>query len=230
MRDELKKVMSNRASGSNINIEEHFGLVHLCCQRFRKRGFEYDDIFQCGCIGLIKATKNFDKNKGVKFSTYAVPVILGEIKAFFRDNSPLKVSRSIKDLSNKVRIEEERFINTYSREPTINELSKMLNTDVEHILEALEISKSVISLDNTNSDGEQCSKDIPVQFDEENISLKLSLKKILDTLECQDRSLIYLRFFKGATQSKIAKRLGMTQVQVSRREKTLLKILREKLA
>lgn len=214
---------------SGINIEEHFGLVHLCCQRFRKRGAEYDDIFQCGCIGLIKAAKNFDLSKEVKFSTYAVPVILGEIKGFFRDNNPLKVSRSIKDLSNKVKIEEEKFINTYSREPTINELSKILNTDIEHILEALEIGKSVISLDDTNSDGEQYSKEIPVPFDEENISLKLSLKKILDTFECQDKNLIYLRFFKGITQSKIAEKLGMTQVQVSRREKVLLKLLREKL-
>lgn len=216
---------------SDINIEEHFGLVHLCCQRFRKRGVEYDDIFQCGCIGLIKAAKNFDVNKEVKFSTYAVPVILGEIKAFFRDNSPLKVSRSIKDLSNKIKIEEEKFLSTYSREPTINELSKILNTDIEHILEALEVCRPVISLDNTdtNDESNHGEKDIPVQFDEENISLRVSLNKILDTFECQDRNLIYLRFFKGITQSKIAEKLGMTQVQVSRREKVLLKLLREKL-
>lgn len=214
---------------SNINIEEHFGLVHLCCQRFRKRGVDYDDIFQCGCIGLIKAAKNFDISKEVKFSTYAVPVILGEVKAFFRNNSPLKVSRGIKDLSNKIKIEEEKFVSTYSREPTINELSRILNTDIEHILEALEINKPVISLDDTNNNNSDQPNEISIQFDEENISLRLSIKKILDTFECQDRSLIYLRFFKGITQSKIAEKLGMTQVQVSRREKVLLRLLRDRL-
>ena len=214
-----------------IDIEKHFGLVHLCCQRFRKRGIEYDDIFQSGCIGLTKAAKNFDCTKGVKFSTYAVPVILGEIKLLFRENGYLKVSRKLKDLGIRISYERESFIKTHEREPTINELSQRLSIDPEQIIEAIEISKIPISLSapNSSTEGKDASMDIPVFFDDEKISIKISLIQIFKTLENKDKKLIYLRFFRGETQTKIAENLGMTQVQVSRREKTLLKYIREKL-
>ena len=214
-----------------IDIEKHFGLVHLCCQRFRKRGIEYDDIFQSGCIGLTKAAKNFDYTKGVKFSTYAVPVILGEIKLLFRENGYLKVSRKLKDLGIRINYERENFVKMHEREPTINELSQKLNIDSEQIIEAIEISKIPISLSapNVNSEEKDSPMDIPVFFDDEKISIKISLIQIFKTLENKDKKLIYLRFFRGETQTKIAENLGMTQVQVSRREKALLKFIREKL-
>ncbi|MBR0423212.1 MAG: sigma-70 family RNA polymerase sigma factor [Clostridia bacterium] len=214
-----------------IDIEKHFGLVHLCCQRFRKHGVEYDDMFQSGCIGLTKAAKNFDPARGVKFSTYAVPAILGEIRLLFRENGYLKVSRKLKDLGIKINYERENFIKSHEREPTINELSQKLNIDSEQIIEAVEISKTPISLSSlgANSEKRNADIDIPVFFDDEKISIKISLIQIFKTLENKDKKLIYLRFFRGETQTKIAKVLGMTQVQVSRREKALLKFIRGKL-
>ena len=110
-----------------IDIQSHFGLVHSCCQRFRGRGIDYDDLFQTGCIGLTKAAKKFDFKRGVKFSTYATPVILGELKGVFRDGSlSLKVSRKLKELSNKIKIEREKFVKIYEREPTVLELAELV--------------------------------------------------------------------------------------------------------
>lgn len=206
-----------------INIEEHIGLVHLCCQRFKQRGAEYEDIFQSGCLGLAKAVKNFDFERGLKFSTYAVPVILGEIKLFFRNNSSLKVSRNLKDLSIKIRVMQEKFLKTHFKDPTISELSNMLNISKEQILEALDVNKPIVSLDDSEK------KDFPVSFEEERISFRLSLTKALKDFDAKDKSLIYFRFFKCITQAKTAEKLGMTQVQVSRREKVLLKVLRERM-
>ena len=222
---------NNESVIEKIDIEKHLGLVHLCCQRFRKRGIEYDDMFQSGCIGLTKAAKNFDPTKGVKFSTYAVPAILGEIRLLFRENGCLKVSRKLKDLEIKINYERENFIKVHEREPTVNELSKKLNIDSEQIVEAIEVSKVPISLNspNINSEERDADMDIPVFFDDEKISIKISLIQIFKTLEDKDKKLIYLRFFKGETQTKIAKYLGITQVQVSRKEKALLKFIREKL-
>ena len=219
-------------NNDKIIIENHLGLVHLCCQRFRKRVIDYEDIFQSGCIGLTKAAKNFDHKKGVVFSTYAVPVILGEIKSLFRENRALKISRKIKELETKINYEREKFLKNHEREPSINELAGILEVDCDQIIEALESSKAIISLDspiNENDDNKN-SLEIPVEFDYEKISTRVSLIEILKTFEKKDKNLIFLRFFKGNTQSSTAKQLGMTQVQVSRREKILLKIIREKLA
>lgn len=212
-----------------INIEKHLGLVHACCQRFKNRGIEYDDIFQSGCLGLTKAAKNFDWGKKVKFSTYAVPVILGEIKCLFRENSSLKVSRKLKDLAMKIKYQRERFIDIYSREPTINEISSILSTTQEQIIEAMEICKIPIPLNTSENDENYIENDIPIPPEDEKIFLKLSISEVFSKFESKDKRLIYLRFFKGITQSKIARLLGMTQVQVSRKEKFILKKLREKL-
>lgn len=211
---------------SKIDISEHLGLVHLCCQRFRKRGIEYDEIFQCGCLGLAKAAKNFDIKKGVKFSTYAIPVILGEIKTFFRDNTSIKISRSLKEISAKIRRYQENFIKEYFKKPTINDISCALNLQKDQILEALEITNPIVSLD----DLEETRQEIPNFSIEEDISMKLSVFNAFKTFAPLDKSIIYLRFFKCKTQCEIAKKLGMTQVQVSRREKVLIKLLREKLS
>ncbi len=219
----------SRETQETISIEEHLGLVHACCQRFKNRGIEYDDIFQSGCVGLTKAAKNFDWNKKVKFSTYAVPVILGEIKCLFRENSSLKISRKLKDLAIKIKYQREKFISLYSREPTINEICKDMDVCQDQVLEAMEISKMPVTISVSENDENYIENDIPIPPEDEKIFLKLSISEVLSKFKERDKQIIYLRFFKGITQSKIAKLLGMTQVQVSRREKFILKSLREEL-
>lgn len=215
-----------------INIEEHFGLVHLCAQRFRGRGQEYDDIFQSGCIGLTKAAKKFDASRGVQFSTYAVPVILGEIKALFREGGALKVSRYTKELAFKLKAECEKFIRSYEREPSVSELADIMNVSQNQVITALDSIKAPISLDGfygLDNENNECAQ-IPVPFDDEKISSRILVTEAMNAFKQRDKNLIYLRFFKGITQSETAKSLGMTQVQVSRREKMLLQTLRKKLA
>lgn len=209
-------------------IEKNIGLVHACAKRFKERGLEYDDIFQSGCIGLMKAVDSFDKERGVQFSTYAVPVILGEIKQLFRNSGSIKVSRRLKELSLRARRQCESFIANKGRKPTVNELAELLEVDVQQAIESLEATKAPISLTCNDDDGEY-EMDIPVEFEDEKISSEISLNEALRTLDESDRNLIRMRFFKGATQSQTARVLGMTQVKVSRREKALLKMLRLKL-
>lgn len=202
-------------------IEENLGLVHLCANRFRGRGIEYEDLYGAGCIGLIKATKGFDEERGVKFSTYAVPVILGEIKRLFRDGGAIKVSRSTKELSMKVTRAREQFMIAQGREPTIAELSTIVGFDESAVVEALNVSLPPISLTET-LDEAMGETDIPVDSPDIEISDMLSLKQVMHALDAKDRQLIYLRYFSNKTQTETAKELAMTQVQVSRREKKLL--------
>ncbi len=226
----MKKTSEKR--GNSIKAEEHINLVHACCQRFRNRGIDYDDVFQSGCVGLVKATKKFDETKRLKFSTYAVPVILGEIKTLFQNNVSIKVSRKIKELAIKIRYEREKIVDTMGREPTVNELSEILGVSSEQILEALEICKFPVSLDaKSNEESDKYPPiEISVDFEDERINNRISIAHAVKDFEDRDKKLIYLRFFRCKTQSETAKNLGMTQVQVSRREKVLLKSLKEKLA
>ncbi len=209
-------------------VSENLGLVHSCAKRFRGRGIEYDDLFQAGCVGLIKAIDNFDESRGLKLSTYAVPVILGEIKGLFRDGGAVKISRSLKELSLKATRELARFSKENGREPQISELAELLGVEPEQATEALNASRLPVSLttDEENGFGQL---DIPVDSPDEKLTEVISLHDEIKCLEPKDRSLIVLRFFKNKTQSETAKELGMTQVQVSRREKKLLIYLREKL-
>ena len=206
-------------------IEENLGLVHLCANRFRGRGIEYDDLYGAGCIGLMKAAKGFDNERGVKFSTYAVPVILGEIKRLFRDGGTIKVSRSIKELSMRAMRIREKFAMNSGREPTISELAQLCETSEDAIVEALSVSLPPISLTATLDDS-QSQTDIPVDSPDNEIADMLSLKQVMHELEAKDRQLIYLRYFSNKTQTETAKALAMTQVQVSRREKKLLNQMR----
>lgn len=206
-------------------IENNLGLVHLCANRFRGRGIEYDDLYGAGCIGLLKAAKGFDENRGVRFSTYAVPVILGEIKRLFRDGGAIKVSRSIKELSMRVTRIREKFMLHEGRDPTVSELAKLAEANEENVVEALSVSLPPISLTETLDDnGSQT--DIPIDAPDNEIADMLSLKQVMNCLEAKDRRLIYLRYFSNKTQTQTAKELDMTQVQVSRREKKLLNYMR----
>ena len=210
-------------------VKENIGLVHSCAQRFKGRGIEYDDLFQAGCIGLIKAVDAFDSSKGAKLSTYAVPGILGEIKRLFRDGGSIKIGRSIKELSVKVSRECTKFSQKEGRTPTVTELSNILKVEEEKIIQALEASIKPMSL-TVNNDDKDNQLDIPIDAPDEKISEIIALKQIINELQSKDRSLIILRFFKNMTQTKTAQVLGMTQVQVSRREKVILDQLRKKLA
>lgn len=202
-------------------IEQNLGLVHLCANRFRGRGIEYEDLYGAGCIGLLKAAKGFDDERGVKFSTYAVPVILGEIKRLFRDGGAIKVSRSIKELSLRVTREREKFMVLQGREPSISELSTIVESDEDSVIEALNVSLPPISLTET-LDETKGETDIPVDAPDTEIADLISLKQVMHELDAKDRQLIYLRYFSNKTQTETAKALDMTQVQVSRREKKLL--------
>ena len=208
--------------------EKNLGLVHLCVKRFKGRGIEYDDLYSAGCIGLLKAVEAFDSERGVKFSTYAVPVILGEIKRLFRDGGTVKVSRSLKELSLKTVRAREEMSKKLGREPTLSELSSQLDADECTIAEALSVSLPPVSLtDNSDESGSQI--DIAVPAPDTEIGDMLALRQILELMEEKDRELIYMRYYKGCTQSATAKKLSMTQVQVSRREKKLLQFMREQL-
>lgn len=210
-------------------IERNIGLVHACANKFKGKGIEYDDIFQNGCLGLVKAVDSFDENRGVRFSTYAVPFILGEIKRLFRENNYVKVGRRVKDLSIKISRYSENYAIKNGQSPTVSEIAREFNIGTQQVVEALDSSKIPVSLTNTQND-EENQIDIPVQFNDEGISTKITITEILETMSREDRKLIYLRFFKCSTQVQTAKVLGKTQVQISRREKVLLKFMREKLA
>lgn len=208
--------------------EENLGLVHLCANKFRGRGIEYDDLYSAGCIGLLKAADAFDSERGVKFSTYAVPVILGEIKRLFRDGGTVKVSRSLKELSLKAVKKRDELSKELGREPTVSELGKSLDTDECMIAEALAVSLPPVSLtDNSDEGGGQI--DVAVESPDIEIGDSIAVHQVLESMETNDRRLIICRYYKNMTQSATAKLLGMTQVQVSRREKKLLTFMREQL-
>lgn len=212
-----------------ISVEENLGLVHNCAKRFKGRGVEYDDLYQAGCMGLVKAAANFNGSLGFRFSTYAVPVIIGEIKKLFRDGGAVKISRGLKELSLRVTREARRFLAENGREPTVCELSGILGISPEQTAEALSAAIPPVSLTLSNEDGDS-QTDIPVDSPDEAITEKMSLDQELERLAVKDKQLIELRFYKGLTQTQTAGRLGMTQVQVSRREKKLLLYLREQLS
>ncbi len=211
-------------------IEENLGLVHTCAGRFRGRGVEYDDLFQAGCMGLCKAADGFDESRGYRFSTYAVPLILGEIKRLFRDGGSVKVSRGLKELSLKAGKETERFSKEHGREPTVNELACALEVEPSVAAEALCVSLPPLSLTRETGDEDDGGDwDLPDESEEERLTDRLALSQLLSELPPDDRRLIVLRYVAEWTQQRTADRLGMTQVQVSRRERAILSRWRQQL-
>ncbi len=208
----------------NDLIEENVRLVHSCCKRFVGRGMEYDDLFQVGCIGLLKAAEGFDESRGLCFSTYAVPTILGEIKRLFRDSGAVKVSRTIKELSMKVQREKEK-IEKNGGEATISLLSEKLGVTQEEIAEAIAASRNVISLTFENPDGES-ELQLPTESFDDEICSKLLIEDAIARLNKEEQAIINLRYFKEKTQTESADILGISQVQVSRKEKKALEKLR----
>lgn len=209
-------------------IQQNMGLVHACAHRFQGRGIDYDDLFQAGCIGLIKAADAFDTGRGVRFSTYAVPVILGEMRRLFRDGGTVKVSRSLKELSLKAGRAREKLALALGREPTLSELAGELGIPPEEVAQALTAAQPTVSLTAGEEEGGG-QLDLPTPSPEDEIADRLSLRQVVGLLEARDRQLIVLRYFAGKTQVETAARLGMTQVQVSRREKKILLAMRRQL-
>lgn len=209
-------------------ISNNLGLVHSCANKFRNRGIEYDDLYSAGCLGLVKAADGFDETLGYRFSTYAVPAILGEIKRLFRDGGAVKVSRSLKEKSREaVRLRDELSV-SLGRELTVSELSERLGINEFETVELLNIAVPPASLTATDEEGER-QIDIPVDFGEEQIHNSIALREIIGKMPESDRRLIELRYYKGLTQTVTAEKLGLSQVQVSRRERLLLQEMRRKM-
>ena len=210
-------------------IQNNLGLVHCCAGRFRGRGIEYEDLYAAGCLGLVKACDGFDASRGVCFSTYAVPVILGEIKKLFRDGGTVKVSRTLKELGLKINAERERTLKRTGVEPSVTQLAEALGTTPEQVALAIRASMPALSLTPVESEDGGKEWDIPVDSPEESLSERISLNEVMNKLQPQDRLLIRLRFFGGKTQSETARVLKTTQVQISRRERKILKWMRSEL-
>ena len=215
-------------------VEENTGLVWCVVKRFYNRGVEMEDLFQIGTIGLLKAIDKFDLNYDVKFSTYAVPMIAGEIKRFLRDDGMIKVSRSLKELSYKAYLCREKLQERFGREPSVTELAGELGVEPEELMAALDASSEVESLHKPiyQSDGQEVSlmDRLPWRAEPEEAVLdQLLLKELLGGLEKEERQLIYLRYFADRTQAQAGKELGISQVQVSRLEKKILKSMREQI-
>ena len=210
-------------------IESNLGLVHACAGRFRGRGIEYEDLYSAGCVGLVKACDGFDESRGLCFSTYAVPVILGEIKKLFRDGGSVKVSRSVKDLSLKIAALRELDVKREGAEPPISKLAEELGVGVEQVADAIAAAQPTISLTPASDEDGPRELDIREESCEERVTDLVSLRDILCRLPLDERRLICLRFFKNKTQSETARILGVTQVQISRRERKILSRLRSEL-
>lgn len=206
-------------------IESNLPLVHSLCKRFIGRGIEYDDLYQAGCVGLIKAADGFDEGRGLCFSTYAVPVILGEIRRMFRDGGLVKVSRSLKELSLKVTRAKTSLELKLSREPTVSELAAELGVTPEEITEAQSAAMPTVSLTYENDDGVY-DTDVAVAGPEDLLTNKLLLQRAFKHLDDTEQQIIRCRYFEHLTQNETAVRMGMSQVQVSRAEKKILLKLR----
>lgn len=213
-------------------VEENLGLVFTICRRFAGRGTDMEDLFQIGSIGLLKAIDHFDLAFDVKFSTYAVPMITGEIKRFLRDDGMLKVSRSLKEAAHRTAAAREGLENLLGREPTMEELSSEVGIPREEIVLALEAAADVESLQKPVYQGDGTAIFLEDRIEEkESMNDKLLdrmvLREVMESLEPEERCIIVMRYFKDKTQSQVADILGRTQVQISRMEKKILKKMRD---
>ena len=231
--DIIKAKEGNEGAMSKL-VENNSGLIWSIVRRFKDRGYELEDLYQIGSLGFIKSIRRFDTNFEVQLSTYAVPYILGEIKRFIRDDGPIKVSRSIKELCVKIREVQKEYLNKKGIEISLEEISRILKVPKEEIAAALDSVNCVDSIYDMNykddSDGNVLDR-IPANTDnEKNLVDKIVLKDAINKLNDRDKKIILLRYFRGNTQSQVAKTLGISQVQVSRIEKRVLSNMKEMLA
>lgn len=228
----INRAQQGDSEAENFMVENNIGLVRSVVRRFLNRGCEYDDLIQIGSIGLLKAIKKFDPSYNVKFSTYAIPMIIGEIKRFLRDDGIIKVSRNLKEIANRANIAKETLEKDYGREPTISEIATVLDISKEDLVVAMESVQSTEYLYETihQDDGSPILLIDRISCNEgEDIDVidRLALKEVLSGLEPKERQIIMLRYFKDMTQCQVAKLLDMSQVQVSRIEKKIIGKLRQ---
>lgn len=233
---EMKELLFKMKDGDSVSREKfirgNLRLVLSVIQRFNNRGENVDDLFQVGCIGLIKAIDNFDLSQNVKFSTYAVPMIIGEIRRYLRDNNSIRVSRSLRDIAYKALQVRDKLVNAENKEPTVSQIAKELNIPREEVVFALDAIQDPVSLfEPIYHDGGDAlyvmdqisdSKNIDESW-LENISIKEAMKKLND----REKLILNMRFFQGRTQMEVAEEIGISQAQVSRLEKTALKHMRK---
>lgn len=230
----LRRAHDGDKAARELLVQENLGLVWSIVRRFRNRGVEQEDLFQIGSIGLLKAIDKFDLAYDVQFSTYAVPMITGEIKRFLRDDGMLKVSRTMKETAVRALRAREKLETEQGREPTITEIAAALEMSTEEVVLALEAGSQVESLHKTIYQGDGNDISLMDKLEEktdrnEEVLNQILLEEILGTLKPEERRLIYLRYYREKTQTEIATELGISQVQVSRLEKKILKTLRGKL-
>ena len=229
----IEKSHAGDKQAREVLIEKNLGLVHHIVKRFLNRGVDAEDLFQIGCIGLMKAIDKFDLAFDVKFSTYAVPMISGEIKRFLRDDGMVKVSRSLKENGWKITREREQFQHEYGREPKLEEIAKVTGLSTEEVVMAMDAGAEVESIYKSiyQSDGNEIylvDQIASKNNEREKLLNHMLLKQLLSELEGEEKELIRLRYFQGKTQTEVAERLGISQVQVSRLEKRILRRLRDK--
>jgi len=212
-------------------VEQNLGLVHSLANRFRGRGVEYEELYSAGCVGLVKAAKGFDESRGLMFSTYAVPVIMGEIKRLFRDGGAVKVSRGLKELSLKAARVQEQLIKD-GKEPRLSDIGGILGISVAKVGEALSVGLPPMSLtvgDDDSGSSEGSEYDLPIDAPQNSLVESIALKQSLSSLTPEDRQIIVLRYWGNKTQAEVGGIIGMSQVQVSRREKKILDLLKKML-
>lgn len=227
----IEKAQSGDENASNALVEQNVGLIWSVVKKFMNRGYEADDLFQIGAIGLIKSIQKFDMNFEVKFSTYAVPMIIGEIKRFMRDDGMIKVSRPLKELGVKAKYMQDKMIKETGNNPSINEVAKALGVQLDELILALDANRDIESLYATTNqnDGSPIfliDKISRNESEEEQIVDTLSLQEVINTLKPKEKEIIMLRYFEDKTQSEVAKEVGVSQVQVSRIEKKVLNNMR----
>lgn len=229
----IKKAQNGSESAKTMLLENNYPLIKSIIKRFLNKGVEYDDLYQLGCVGFLKAINNFNEEYNVKFSTYCVPMVIGEIKRFMRDDGIVKVSRSLKTLNSNVN----KFVNNYKNDnngksPTVEEISNALNVDVQEIVLAIDSSRQLISLNDNIDEGSNSSQIADKIQCEESIYEDVDfimLKSALKNLDDRDKKLIILRYFRNKTQSEVAEFFGVSQVQISRLESKILSNLKKQI-
>ncbi|MDX8364768.1 RNA polymerase sporulation sigma factor SigF [Cytobacillus sp. IB215665] len=232
VKDLIKRSQKGEQEARDLIIEKNMRLVWSVVQRFLNRGYEPDDLFQIGCIGLLKSVDKFDLTYDVKFSTYAVPMIIGEIQRFIRDDGTVKVSRSLKEIGNKIRKAKDELAKQFGRAPTVNEIAEFLSISPEEVVMAQEASRTPTSIHETvyENDGDPITLiDQIADHAEAKWFEKIALKEAIHELDERERLIVYLRYYKDQTQTEVASRLGISQVQVSRLEKKILKQMKERM-
>ena len=229
----IKRAQSGDLDAKEILVNENAPLIKSVIRWFRDKGVEADDLYLLGCLGFLKAINNFDCSFSVKFSTYVVPMVVGEIKRFMRDDGAIKVSRAIKSLNIKITKFTDQFFALNNRYPTISEIGQEFKIDEQEVVMVMDSGKMPVSLYTPFDDGEEEGLTIIDRFDDEaegiNFVDDLALKTVIEKLGGRDKKIIMLRYFQDKTQSEIAKELGVSQVQVSRLENKILETLKKKL-